>query len=158
MRESVGYLANFPCSGSTSERLGNLVQLRRTIRVKSPLPRGAFDHAIGWNEHGDRVRRGIIVTKPWQRTAWTPHRCSAILCSRSSRASRSTVAAVSSIKRNATTGVFDDNAARGPCCNSAALKPSAGNRSTSASFSAISRAELRPKPREATNTADAPAR
>jgi len=35
------------------------------------------------------------------------------------------------------TGVFADSAARGPCCSSAAEKPSAGSRRISASFSAI---------------------
>ena len=40
-----------------------------------------------------------------------------------------------------TTGVRDDNAARGPCCSSAALRPMEGRRRISESLSAISRAE-----------------
>jgi len=45
------------------------------------------------------------------------------LDSRNSSASASTVAAVSSIRRIMKTGVRADNAARGPCCSSAALSP-----------------------------------
>ena len=40
-----------------------------------------------------------------------------------------------------TTGVRDDNAARGPCCSSAALRPTDGRRRISENLSAISRAE-----------------
>jgi hypothetical protein len=57
-----------------------------------------------------------------------------------------------------TTGVRDDNAARGPCCSSTALRPMEGRRRISESLSAISRAEPRPRPRAATNTAHALAR
>src|SRR5258708_35493588 len=53
----------------SSEGFSNLAQLRWTIRVKSPPPRGAFDHAIGGNEHGDCVGCRIILAEPRQRVA-----------------------------------------------------------------------------------------
>ena len=84
-----------------------------------------------------------------------PHKCSVIFCSRSSSASASTAAAVSSIRRIIRTGVRDDNAARGPCCSSAALTPIEGKRRISENLSAISRAEPSPRPRAATYAADA---
>ena len=141
-----------------SKRLGNLAQARGTIRVKSAGARRLLDHPIGRNEHGDRVGGGVILGQPGQRATRSAAKCSAIFCPRNSSASASTVAAVSSMRRIITTGVRDDNAARGPCCNSAALRPMEGRRRISESLSAISRAEPRPRPRAATNTADAVAR
>ena len=91
-----------------SKRLGNLAQARRTIRIKSAGARRLFDHPIGRNEHRDRVGGGVILAKPRQRASGPPHRCSAIFCSRSSFASASTVAAVSSMRRIMMTGVRDE--------------------------------------------------
>src|SRR5258708_21066133 len=53
----------------SSEGFSNLAQLRWTIRVKSPPPRGAFNHAVGGNEHGDCVGCRIIVAEPRHRAA-----------------------------------------------------------------------------------------
>src|SRR5262245_35880317 len=52
-----------------SKRLRHLAQPWRAVRIKSPRARRLFDHAIGGNEHGDRVDRRIIITEPGQRAA-----------------------------------------------------------------------------------------
>jgi hypothetical protein len=86
-----------------SKSLGDFGELRWAVGVKSPCAGRTFDHAIGGNEHRDRVDYGIIA-----------HRCTAVPLSRSSLANLSMVIAVSSINRIMTTGVLDESAARGP--------------------------------------------
>jgi hypothetical protein len=50
-----------------SKRLGNLAQARGTIRVKSAGARRLLDEPKGWNEHGDQVGGGVILSQPGQR-------------------------------------------------------------------------------------------
>ena len=60
---AIGQSARLNAVAPSSEGFSNFAQLQRTIRVKSPLPGGAFDHAVGRNEHGDCVGCGIIVAE-----------------------------------------------------------------------------------------------
>src|SRR5262245_51083588 len=49
-----------------SERLGDLAQMRRAIRIESARTRRLLDHPVGRNEHGDWVGRGVVLGKPRQ--------------------------------------------------------------------------------------------